>query len=334
MEKQVKKFDIPVLDDANSSAASESVPRYFQPGKIISKIKAADSEKDKNCDEEPTTSLHEQNISESLKYVEDQSLPVTDAQKGNVAGVEPRTRFESAFLNLRSSKFYGQDEEKVDDPSIPDAQGKVTDKFNRITGSILVNPRQRGNPLLKHIRNVPWEYDEIEPDYIMGKTTCALFLSMRYHNLFPNYIHERLKSLGKSFSLRILLVQVDVLEPVHPLKDLSVIAILADCTLMVAWSAEEAGNYLETYKMYENKSADLIKEKQGTDNYSQLIDCLTSIRSINKTDAMVLLSTFGTLEKIIQASVADLSMCPGMGPLKAKRLYDAFQKPLKNEKKK
>lgn len=334
MEKQVKKFDISVLDDANSSAASESVPRYFQPGKILSKIKAADSEKDKNCNEEPTTSLHEQNISKSLKYVEDQSLPVMDAQKGNVAGVEPRTRFESAFLNLRSSKFYGQDEEKVDDPSIPDAQGKVTDKFNRITGSILVNPRQRGNPLLKHIRNVPWEYDEIEPDYIMGKTTCALFLSMRYHNLFPNYIHERLKSLGKSFSLRILLVQVDVLEPVHPLKDLSVIAILADCTLMVAWSAEEAGNYLETYKMYENKSADLIKEKQGTDNYSQLIDCLTSIRSINKTDAMVLLSTFGTLEKIIQASVADLSMCPGMGPLKAKRLYDALQKPLKNEKKK
>lgn len=335
MDKQAKKFDIPALDDVNSSSAVESIPRYFQPGKIISKIKAADSEKpNKNCDGEPTTSKHEGNTLESVKSVEKPSFPAADAQKGNLAGVEPRTRFESAFLNLRSSKYYGPDEEKVDDPAIPEVQGKVPEKYNRITGSILVNPRQRGNPLLKNIRNVPWEYDEIEPDYIMGKTACALFLSMRYHNLFPNYIHERLKSLGKSFSLRILLVQVDVLEPSHPLKDLSVIAILADCTLMVAWSAEEAGNYLETYKMYENKSADLIKEKQGTDNYSQLIDCLTSVRSINKTDAMVLLSTFGTLEKIIQASVTDLSMCPGMGPLKAKRLYDAFQKPLKNEKRK
>lgn len=36
------------------------------------------------------------------------------------------------------------------------------------------------------------------------------------------------------------------------------------------FSAEEAGNYLETYKMYENKSADLIKEKQDDDNYSQV----------------------------------------------------------------
>lgn len=35
---------------------------------------------------------------------------------------------------------------------------------------------QRGNPLLKHIRNVPWEFSEIEPDYVMGKTACALFL--------------------------------------------------------------------------------------------------------------------------------------------------------------
>lgn len=36
------------------------------------------------------------------------------------------------------------------------------------------------------------------------------------------------------------------------------------------FSAEEAGNYLETYKMYENKSADMIKEKQDDDNYSQV----------------------------------------------------------------
>ncbi|CAL1269255.1 unnamed protein product [Larinioides sclopetarius] len=188
----------------------------------------------------------------------------------------------------------------------------------------------RGNPLLKNIRNVPWEFSEVEPDYVMGKSACALFLSLRYHNLFPNYIHDRLKALGKSYSLRVLLVQVDVAEPNPPLKDLSVISILADCTLMVAWSAEEAGMYLETYKTFENKSADLIKEKQDSDHYSQLIDCLTTIRSINKTDATVLLSNFKTLKGIVLASVEDLTQCPGMGPLKAKRLYDALRKPLKN----
>lgn len=74
--------------------------------------------------------------------------------------------------------------------------------------TLLVNPKQRGNPILKAITNVPWEYDDIVPDYQMGKTSCALFLSLRYHNLNPDYIHERLKLLGKMYELRVLLVQV------------------------------------------------------------------------------------------------------------------------------
>lgn len=74
--------------------------------------------------------------------------------------------------------------------------------------TLLVNPKQKGNPLLRSIKNVPWEYDDIVPDYQMGRTVCALFLSLRYHNLNPDYIHERLKQLGKMYELRVLLVQV------------------------------------------------------------------------------------------------------------------------------
>lgn len=61
---------------------------------------------------------------------------------------------------------------------------------------------------MKFVNNVPWEYSEIIPDYVMGKTTCALFLSIRYHQLNPDYIHERLKILGNMYNLRVLLVQV------------------------------------------------------------------------------------------------------------------------------
>lgn len=39
-----------------------------------------------------------------------------------------------------------------------------------------------------------------------------LALSLRYHNLNPNYIHDRLKLLGQTFTLRVLLVQVDVVS--------------------------------------------------------------------------------------------------------------------------
>lgn len=67
---------------------------------------------------------------------------------------------------------------------------------------------QRGNPLLKMIKNVPWEYSEVVPDYVMGSTTCALFLSIKYHQLNPDYIHDRLKLLGNAYQLRVLLVHV------------------------------------------------------------------------------------------------------------------------------
>ncbi|XP_061453230.1 DNA excision repair protein ERCC-1 isoform X2 [Rhineura floridana] len=159
--------------------------------------------------------------------------------------------------------------------------------------SIIVSPRQRGNPILKFVRNVPWEFGEIVPDYVLGQSTCALFLSLRYHNLNPNYIHERLRSLGKMYMLRVLLLQVDVKDPHQALKELAKICILADCTLILAWSPEEAGRYLETYKAYEQKPADLLKEKVDQDYLSRVTDCLTSVKSVNKTDTLSLLSTFG-----------------------------------------
>ncbi|NWS86531.1 ERCC1 protein, partial [Toxostoma redivivum] len=78
------------------------------------------------------------------------------------------------------------------------------------SSSIIVSPRQRGNPVLKFIRNVPWEFGDIVPDYVLGQSSCALFLSLRYHHLNPDYIHKRLRTLGRSFGLQVLLLQVDV----------------------------------------------------------------------------------------------------------------------------
>nr|XP_056703142.1 DNA excision repair protein ERCC-1 isoform X1 [Euleptes europaea] len=193
--------------------------------------------------------------------------------------------------------------------------------------SIIVSPRQRGNPILKFIRNVPWEFGEIVPDYVLGQSTCALFLSLRYHNLKPNYIHECLQTLGKTYMLQVLLIQVDVKDPHQALKELAKICILADCTLVLAWSPEEAGRYLETYKAYEQKPADLLKEKVDQNYLSRVTDCLTSVKSVNKTDTLSLLSTFGSLASIGEASKEELSLCPGIGPQKAKRLFDILHEP-------
>ena len=211
-------------------------------------------------------------------------------------------------------------------------ENDMVKKVNKpIQGGIQVSSRQRGNPILKSIRSVPWEFqDGMLPDYIIGPKICAFYLSVRYHTLNPNYIHERLKQMNNtSYELRVLLVQVDVKEPHHALRQLMRIAILAELTIMLAWSHEEAGRILETYKQSENKPPDMIMEKSNPDPHSKLVDALTSIKSVNKTDAATLISVFRTLEGIVNASIEELTLCPGFGPLKAQKLHKALHESFK-----
>ncbi|KAI5106934.1 DNA excision repair protein ERCC-1, partial [Silurus meridionalis] len=241
---------------------------------------------------------------------------------GSETSVVPRSLEENLIPGQQADEGKNTEERTV----LPQAIGSGN--------SIIVSPRQRGNPILKFVRSVPWEFAEVVPDYVLGRTTCALFLSVRYHTLNPNYIHERLKQLGQTFTLRVLLVQVDVKDPHHALREIARICIMADCTLILAWSPEEAGRYLETYKSYEKKPADLLKEQVEKDYLSKVTDCLTTVKSINRTDAITLLSTFSSLGGIINASKEELVLCPGLGPQKARRLYDVLHQPFLKSKKK
>ena len=76
--------------------------------------------------------------------------------------------------------------------------------------AILVSTRQKGNPILNYVKSLPWEYSDIPCDYVVGQTTCALFLSLKYHRLHPEYIYSRLRQLGKLYNLRVLLTMVDI----------------------------------------------------------------------------------------------------------------------------
>ncbi len=58
------------------------------------------------------------------------------------------------------------------------------------------------------------------------------------------------------------------------------------------------------------------------------------MRGINKTDVLTLSSSFGSLKNIINCSMEELSLCPGLGARKVKNLYDAFYTPLDSAKKK
>jgi ERCC4-type nuclease len=74
------------------------------------------------------------------------------------------------------------------------------------------------------------------------------------------------------------------------------------------------------------------KQIHLADNYLlQMVSALTTIRSINRTDATTLLTTFGSLEKILQATPETLGLCPGLGPQKANRLHKVLHQPFLRE---
>lgn len=87
--------------------------------------------------------------------------------------------------------------------------------------------------------------------------------SLRYHKLHPNYIYERLKELGKQYSLRLLLVLVDTGDHAKALRELTRVSVVLEFTVVLAWSNEEAARYLETFKAFEHKTADAIRPRTG-----------------------------------------------------------------------
>ena len=74
---------------------------------------------------------------------------------------------------------------------------------------------------------------------------------------------------------------------------------------------------------YENKPAEVIQKDVGHDYVSRITTALTLIRGVNKTDVKTLGDRFGSAAGIFKASATELQACPGIGPTKARRLYDA-----------
>nr|GLL35519.1 DNA excision repair protein ERCC-1 [Ipomoea trifida] len=264
----------------------------------------------------------------------------------------PTTSFSQAFNFVKDSEFYSQPQpppppsSSASAPPASQPRPIIQSEAPSLSATrpsssstavppprnaILVSHRQKGNPVLKHIRNARWVFADVVSDYLLGQNACALYLSLRYHLLHPDYLYFRIRELQKNFRLRVVLCHVDVEDVVKPLLEVTRTALLHDCTLLCAWSLEECARYLETIKVYENKPADLIQGQMDTDYLSRLNHALTSIRHVNKTDVVTLGSTFGSLSNIMDASMEDLARCPGIGERKVKRLYDTFHEPFQRE---
>ncbi|ESR46505.1 hypothetical protein CICLE_v10003373mg, partial [Citrus x clementina] len=155
--------------------------------------------------------------------------------------------------------------------------------------AILVSHNQKGNPLLKHIRNMRWAFADVVCGDLLGQNSCALYLSIR--------------ELQKNFMLRVVLCHVDVEDVVKPLLEVTKTALLHDCTLLCTWRDYKIlGEQASRSYPRPNGYGVLI----GGSLTSELTHALTSVWSVNKTDVVNLGSTFGV-----------------------KCLYDTFHKPFK-----
>eukprot|EP00961_Rhodomonas_salina_P045538 611415-Rhodomonas_salina.1 len=121
-----------------------------------------------------------------------------------------------------------------------------------------------------------------------------------------------MEQLQRGYRLRVLLCHVDSEECHKTLEDVHQAAIVNGWTVILARSPEEAARYLETYQAYEKKQADAIQERVEGDYFSRLTDVLTTIRSVNRTDAATMSSSLGTLASIMAASKERLALCPGV----------------------
>ncbi len=223
--------------------------------------------------------------------------------------------------------------------SVPSTSGSAANKQKKIphtqpsrsydvdirnTRTVLVHPAQSKNPVLKHIKKVDLKISSnIKADFVMG-TTCALFLSLKFHMLKPDYIAGRLAPLKLQYRTRVLLILMDIEDPSQPLFEATKLASTNNFTVILSWSEEEAGRYVETLKLFEGKPATSIKHKTEQDNFSVLHDALTTVRGVNKRDVKTLSREFASFAEIVQGSNEEFSLGVGIGDTKAQNLFDAF----------
>lgn len=213
-------------------------------------------------------------------------------------------------------------------------------KRPRPTGrnKILVSTCQRRNKILEHIRNVPWEWSgDIEADYIPGPASLVLFLSLKYHRLHPEYILNRMAKLTRATTsstvqpmnsrLRVLLVYVDIENHQDALKELTKISLRQDFTIMLAWSAEEAGRYISELKILESASAKAIQGQTTNDYELTLQEALGKVKGINKNDSLSLVAQFGSLKRAIEDGGRTAEAIGGWGAVKVKKFKDAVTEP-------
>ena len=254
--------------------------------------------------------------------------------------------FKEAFESITKSRHYeppstsADDENASNSTSIPINRSRTTPPPSSSSASvsvhmrnpaaILASPRQKMNPILKYIRSVPLEFSSdphMVSDFAISNTTVALYLSIKYHKLNPEYLIGRMEAVKRHYRLRLVLIQIDDIDCELALLRIQTLCVSNGFTAICAYTEEEAARYLEIYKKNEKRGSEDIEEKKNLDYVSRATDTLTQIRGVNKSDVKNLLRNFNSVGSILDAPMEELALCVGIGEKKIARMHTAFNEP-------
>jgi DNA excision repair protein ERCC-1 len=125
---------------------------------------------------------------------------------------------------------------------------------------------------------------------------------------------------------------VDIPNHEDSCRELAKMSLVNNVTAILCWSAAEAARYLELYKSYEHANFAAIKGQQANSYAEKLVEFVTVPRSVNKADAVALVSTFGSLKTAINADPEQVSVISGWGEKKVKSWCKVVGEPFRIKK--
>ncbi|GFE55223.1 DNA repair protein [Babesia ovis] len=190
---------------------------------------------------------------------------------------------------------------------------------------ILVSPRQRGNPLIRHLKKVTWVEGDIQYDYKVTEGIQVLFLSLKYHRMHRGYIVARLKHL-RSHRVKnpFVICQVDIEEPQEIIAELTVITFTLGYRILLSWSARESAAVLEILKLDGNKGLEFLHRKEEKTHMETVQDIIACVRHVNSTDAAKISKRSDTVKQLIHENPSKFEGIPGLGKRKVQSLISAF----------
>jgi DNA excision repair protein ERCC-1 len=125
---------------------------------------------------------------------------------------------------------------------------------------------------------------------------------------------------------------VDIGNHEDSLKELSKTSLVNNVTVILCWSATEAARYLELYKSYEHANAGAIRGTESRGYAEKMVEFVTVPRSINKTDAVSLVSAFGSIKAAVNARPEEIAVVGGWGEKKVRRWCSVVDEPFRARK--